>query len=215
MSKDTQQIPATYSVRLPIEMRRRLEDAAQMGGRSLHAEILMRLETSLSPSRLDWRKIIDPAVCSILELEASTWGTTFEEALSYQLQQRFDENIAGLFLEDLSSTAMARKMTVGQVLDERLMAAAKKHQDKDPIPQPFYPFSDVNNFQEYKYGSSKFKIYLKTKFQTEKNDHNDESTAKEAESLMRQIVREELAKAGITIPNDELPKEERAKGKGK
>lgn len=51
MNKDDQQLPATYSVRLPVEMRRQLEESARASGRSLHAEILLRLGGSLEISK--------------------------------------------------------------------------------------------------------------------------------------------------------------------
>ncbi|WP_363320140.1 TraY domain-containing protein [Thiothrix sp.] len=45
MSEDSR--PQTYSVRLNPELRHHLETAAKAAGRSLHAEILMRLSASL------------------------------------------------------------------------------------------------------------------------------------------------------------------------
>ena len=51
MNKDDQQLPATYSVRLPAPMRRQLEESARASGRSLHAEILLRLGMSLETSK--------------------------------------------------------------------------------------------------------------------------------------------------------------------
>ena len=39
--------PSTFSVRIPADMRKQLEDFARIGGRSLHAEILLRLDHSL------------------------------------------------------------------------------------------------------------------------------------------------------------------------
>lgn len=211
MSKDTQQIPATYSVRLPIEMRRRLEDASQAGGRSLHAEILMRLEASLNPPRLDWRKIIDPAVCAALEYEASAWNTTFEEALSYKLQEHLDVLLHGLFLEDLSGEAMVRRITLGQVLDDRLAKANKKYQESPQTPQSFYPFSDVDKVQEYRHHKPELQNYLdQMKNLMEKGGSYAPFKEQNIETLMRQIAREEITKAGITLPPDEQPK----KGKG-
>lgn len=38
-----------YPIRMPVELRRRLEDSAKAGSRSLHAEIISRLEESVSP----------------------------------------------------------------------------------------------------------------------------------------------------------------------
>lgn len=51
MNKDDQQLPATYSVRLPASIRRQLEESARASGRSLHAEILLRLGDSLDASK--------------------------------------------------------------------------------------------------------------------------------------------------------------------
>jgi len=40
-------IPRPYSVRLPDKLRTKLEDFSKNGNRSLHAEILLRLEKCL------------------------------------------------------------------------------------------------------------------------------------------------------------------------
>lgn len=48
--RDTEQ-PQPYSVRLPMLLRRQLEESARVGGRSLHAEILLRLGVSLDASK--------------------------------------------------------------------------------------------------------------------------------------------------------------------
>lgn len=48
---DTEQQPQPYSVRLPPSMRRQLEESARASGRSLHAEILLRLGGSLEFSK--------------------------------------------------------------------------------------------------------------------------------------------------------------------
>ena len=45
--------PATYSVRIPSPMRRKLEEFAKSEGRSLHAEILLRLGASLDASNCE------------------------------------------------------------------------------------------------------------------------------------------------------------------
>ena len=44
---EADQQPQPYSIRLPVLVRRQLEDSARQGGRSLHAEILQRLMQSL------------------------------------------------------------------------------------------------------------------------------------------------------------------------
>lgn len=49
MSIDSQAQP--YSVRLPTSMRRQLDESARQHGRSLHAEILLRLSVSLEESK--------------------------------------------------------------------------------------------------------------------------------------------------------------------
>ncbi|WP_219061073.1 Arc family DNA-binding protein [Pseudomonas sp. UMAB-08] len=38
-----------YPIRMPVELRRRLEEGAKAGSRSLHAEIISRLEESFRP----------------------------------------------------------------------------------------------------------------------------------------------------------------------
>lgn len=45
MSKDKQQVNP-YPIRLTVELRAKLEDAAKTEGRSLNAEMLLRLESS-------------------------------------------------------------------------------------------------------------------------------------------------------------------------
>ena len=44
---EADQQPQPYSIRLPLVVRRQLEESARQGGRSLHAEILQRLMQSL------------------------------------------------------------------------------------------------------------------------------------------------------------------------
>lgn len=44
---EADQQPQPYSIRLPLSIRRQLEEAARLGGRSLHAEIIQRLLQSL------------------------------------------------------------------------------------------------------------------------------------------------------------------------
>ncbi|MFI0401026.1 MAG: Arc family DNA-binding protein [Thiolinea sp.] len=51
MSKEDEEFPATYSVRLPTMMRKQLDENARQHGRSLHAEILLRLSASLGESK--------------------------------------------------------------------------------------------------------------------------------------------------------------------
>jgi len=50
---DTDQQPQPYSIRLPASIRRQLEEAARASGRSLHAEILLRLGVSLDASKVE------------------------------------------------------------------------------------------------------------------------------------------------------------------
>lgn len=51
MSKEDEEFPATYSIRLPTSMRKQLDENARQHGRSLHAEILLRLSVSLEESK--------------------------------------------------------------------------------------------------------------------------------------------------------------------
>ncbi|MDD5393143.1 MAG: Arc family DNA-binding protein [Thiothrix sp.] len=69
MNKDEQQLPATYSIRLPASMRRRLEEFARAGGRSLHAEILLRLGVSLETSKEENSNANIPMEDRVLQLE--------------------------------------------------------------------------------------------------------------------------------------------------
>lgn len=54
MTTERHQLPA-YPLRMPVELRERLEAAAKVNMRSLNAEILFRLQQSLATtSYLDW-----------------------------------------------------------------------------------------------------------------------------------------------------------------
>lgn len=181
MSKEDQRVNP-YPVRLSRETKQALEAIAKANGRSLNAEIAMRLDDSLLPRpKADWKKIIDPAVCSLLEGEASRWGQTFEEALNYRLQLAFDERLTALLLEDLSSEAMAlkvaegRTVSIGAVLDKRVREGYLR------TKRTAYPFLDPERPQANKHDPSKFDNYA-DEFMKE---------------LIAQAVREELAKAGI------------------
>ncbi|PID45059.1 MAG: hypothetical protein CSB47_10475 [Proteobacteria bacterium] len=50
MSNHSTTPPATYSIRMPSDMRKALEESAKLSGRSLHAEILLRLDASITRS---------------------------------------------------------------------------------------------------------------------------------------------------------------------
>lgn len=59
MSKEDEEFPATYSVRLPTMMRKQLDENARQHGRSLHAEILLRLSASLGDSKSGFSETIN------------------------------------------------------------------------------------------------------------------------------------------------------------
>ncbi|UJS23522.1 TraY domain-containing protein [Thiothrix winogradskyi] len=192
MKKEYQQLPS-YPLRLEPETRAKLEAIAKANGRSLHAEISMRLEDSLLPRpTAEWKQILDPAVYSLLEGESSRWSQTFEEALNYRLQLAFDKRLTGLLLDDLSSEAEALKMSegrtvsIGAILDRRVRDGYLK------MKQTAYPFSDPENLQEQKYDGSKFDSYA-DEFMKE---------------LVAQTVRDQLAKAGIVVPGGQSSQNE-------
>lgn len=185
MSKEDQRVNP-YPVRLNKETKQKLEAIAKANGRSLNAEISMRLDDSLLPrTKVEWKQIIEPAVYALLEGEASRWSQTFEEALNYRLQLAYDERLTGLLLDDLSSEAEALKMSegrtvsIGAILDRRVRDGYLK------MKKTAYPFSDPENLQEQKYDGSKFDSYA-DEFMKE---------------LVAQTVREQLANAGIVVPD--------------
>lgn len=206
MSKEDQRIHP-YPIRLTKELREKLETAAKAAGRSLNAEMMRRIEASFDSPTVSWRKVIDPAVCAVLEHEASTWNMTFEEALSRKLQEHCDSLLQGLFLEDLSTEAIARNITSGQVLDERLVKANKKRQESPLTPQPSYPLLYLDNINNNKYAKADLRKILKRSA----NAQNAERIAIET-SFVRQIVHQELAKAGITLPPDDESEKETGEG---
>lgn len=55
-----------YPLRIPPEMREKLESAAKAGNRSLHAEIMMRLEKSLSTQTISPHSIAPPPMEPVL-----------------------------------------------------------------------------------------------------------------------------------------------------
>ena len=73
--------PVPYSVRLPIDMRDTLKKVAKNNGRSLHAEILLRLEQSLDKtpekdlmakidlSSPEYKKILKAAIKEVIREE--------------------------------------------------------------------------------------------------------------------------------------------------
>jgi plasmid stability protein len=64
-----------YPLRMPDEMRERLALAAKERGRSLHAEIISRLQESLSPTRR--MATLEDAI-KIFQAEADKMGASFK-----------------------------------------------------------------------------------------------------------------------------------------
>ena len=115
-------------------MRRQLEDAARSGGRSLHAEILMRLEASLDPAKLAWEKYIDPVVCARLEGAACKSGKTIEEEISHRLQQSLDSQDLTAFDEQIIEAAIKlRGQTTGLESNELLIRKIVREEIKEEL----------------------------------------------------------------------------------
>lgn len=65
-----------YPIRMPIELRVQLEEWAKNGNRSLHAEIIARLERSLEPT-----SGLPESVTSAISDACEEWNVSFEDAL--------------------------------------------------------------------------------------------------------------------------------------
>lgn len=74
-----------YPIRMPHELREKLEESARKGSRSLHAEIISRLNSSFSPKTLDDFSIIKAAELdkeiARLSLEIATRNRTVDNLL--------------------------------------------------------------------------------------------------------------------------------------
>jgi len=79
-----------YPLRMPNELRARLEEAAQEGSRSLHAEIVTRLQASFETATS--RESLNAAHESGHEQLAST----LPPALLQELERLFDERLGGV-----------------------------------------------------------------------------------------------------------------------
>lgn len=96
-----------YPVRMPLELRQKLEDAAKDGSRSLHAEIIARLEKSFGRA---------PGS------EASSWAA---EEISKRISDRDLRFIDTLELGKIGSTVRFRpRMSTHEAIDQLLTCLA-------------------------------------------------------------------------------------------
>lgn len=89
MSSDRHTI-SPYPIRMSAELRSRLEESAKKGARSLHAEIISRLEESFTPRTLDDIEAARPAQLEreLADLSIQSYHLTYE--LSF-VQKQIDQ----------------------------------------------------------------------------------------------------------------------------
>lgn len=86
MSKEDQRVNP-YPVRLSKETKQALEVIAKANGRSLNAEIAMRLDESLLPRpKTEWKHMLDPAVYALLEEAAREEGRSLHAEILLRLE---------------------------------------------------------------------------------------------------------------------------------
>lgn len=85
-----------YPIRMPVELRRRLEEGAKAGSRSLHAEIISRLEESFRPQgpeveRLQRAGNPKVKVGPQMEMLLSSFASQIELEIQRQAQELAEE----------------------------------------------------------------------------------------------------------------------------
>jgi Arc-like DNA binding domain. len=184
MSKDTQQIPATYSVRLPVDMRRQLEEAARVIGRSLHAEILMRLGESLkeapTTAMQDPAMNLNPDLRKRLKVNADTHGWTVEKEIAWRLEKSFEEERE---LED--------QLAYEELLNGVGKAAGLTEEER------FHYLGLLEDWREER--AKEFNITYRP---LATNGRYAASLDNLVRAIASEVVKEQFAKAGITIPDD-------------
>ncbi|WGZ92965.1 MAG: Arc family DNA-binding protein [Candidatus Thiothrix putei] len=169
---NTHQQPQPYSVRLPPEMRQKLEDSARMVGRSLHAEILMRL------------------------------GESLKEALGIAIQDSFT-NLSPDMRIRLKANADTHGWTIGKEIAWRLEKSLEADREQEENEAIFeYEQLDLPDDEAY-YPvllENPCKKNLKKPRATEVKYENSLNNL--VRTIAIEIVKEQFAKAGITIPDD-------------
>lgn len=117
-----------YPIRMPSDLRERLEQAAKQGSRSLHAEIIARLESTFTPAesaveraaRLD--QIREKAMPGMVEILAD-----LQAKVAQEIEQRARE-IASLRLEqrDLAVESLQHKIPTRVTETDKLRPASKR-----------------------------------------------------------------------------------------
>lgn len=117
-----------YPIRMPSDLRERLEQAAKQGSRSLHAEIIARLESTFTPAesaaeraaRLD--QIREKAMPGMVEILAD-----LQAKVAQEIEQRARE-IASLRLEqrDLAVESIQHKIPTRVTETDKLRPASKR-----------------------------------------------------------------------------------------
>ena len=117
-----------YPIRMPSDLRERLEQAAKQGSRSLHAEIIARLESTFTPAesaveraaRLD--QIREKAMPGMVEILAD-----LQAKVAQEIEQRARE-IASLRLEqrDLAVESLHQKIPSKVTETDKLRPASKR-----------------------------------------------------------------------------------------
>lgn len=117
-----------YPIRMPSDLRERLEQAAKQGSRSLHAEIIARLESTFTPAesaveraaRLD--QIREKAMPGMVEILAD-----LQAKVAQEIEQRARE-IASLRLKqrDLAVESLQHKIPTRVTETDKLRPASKR-----------------------------------------------------------------------------------------
>lgn len=109
-----------YPVRMPPELRERLEECARLGSRSLHAEIISRLEESLAPRTMDDIEAARPRELDreLAELSVESYRLTYQLNL---LQQQVKKALSDEDRVRLIDEADEVSAKIGQVEAKRQM----------------------------------------------------------------------------------------------
>ncbi len=105
-----------YPIRMPSELRQRLDESARQGSRSLHAEIISRLEESFASQRTEPMGMGD-LIDTLIEMGRQK-GLSVEVSIS-QDDESVDE-----------TTSLPARMTTG-INKDALMSLDEPHQAKD------------------------------------------------------------------------------------
>ena len=87
-----------YPIRMPVELRRRLEEGAKAGSRSLHAEIISRLEESFESQGLEVERLQRAGNPKVkvgpqMEMLLSSFASQIELEIQRQAQELAEDRV--------------------------------------------------------------------------------------------------------------------------